>query len=199
MDGCNYTPGLLASGTWKDPYEVADEVLKMVNLWMEMVDRPLERVYVCPICGYVVCRPRGALFRPRCPLHRVEMMWYVPRLDDKLFERFRDLLAMKLMVLEVVAKRYRRLPDALRLYAPPAVELAFHDDTSVFRYAWWRNRVEVYLHRLDQEFLSYLKKAVVDRLALELHIEINPHAAAAPPGAVYDEEKGVYKIVEKPP
>ena len=194
---------LLTFGRWDQDDDVAAEVLRWVNRWMEEEERPLERVYVCPLCGYVAHKPRGSLFKPRCPLHyRVEMMWYVPRLveeDDKLFEKFRDLLDMKLMVLEVAARRYAgKPPDEWRLYAPPAVELAFLDNPSFFKYAWWHNRVEVYLHRLDQEFLSYLKKAVVDHLALELRVEINPHAAEVPPNAVYDEEKGVYRIVEKP-
>jgi hypothetical protein len=62
--------------------------------------------------------------------------------------------------------------------------------------------VEVRLYRLDQEhqaFLSELKKAVVDYFGLELCVEIKMrHISTAPPGAVYDEKKGVCRIVEKP-
>jgi len=62
--------------------------------------------------------------------------------------------------------------------------------------------VEVRLYSLDQEhqtFLSELKKAVVDYFGLELCVEIKMrHISAAPPGTVYDEKKGVYRIVEKP-
>ncbi len=59
----------------------------------------------------------------------------------------------------------------------------------------------MYLYRLDREhqFLSELKKAVVDYFGLELCVEIKAqHINAVLPGAVYDEKKGVYRIVVKP-
>jgi ATP/maltotriose-dependent transcriptional regulator MalT len=62
--------------------------------------------------------------------------------------------------------------------------------------------VEVCLYRLDlehQTFLSELKKAVVDYFGLELCVEIKMrHISAALLGAIYNEKKGVYRIVEKP-
>jgi hypothetical protein len=197
---CNNDLDLLASGVWEDSHDVADLVLMEVDMWIERSLLPLERVYVCPLCGYVVHRPRGVILWPRCPLHNRRMKWYIPKLfkDSKLKEWLKENLASKLMMLGVLARRYAgRPPDVWRLYAPPAVELAFDGDPTVFRYAWWRNMFEVYLHRVDEQFLPHLKK-IVDYFGLELCVEVPRHAAAAPPDAVYDEEGGVYRIVVKP-
>jgi hypothetical protein len=195
MNHCSNRLDLLTSGVWINPYEATADVLRAVDMWIE--EAALERIYICPLCGYIVYRPRGVILWPRCPRHR-EMVWYVPKLvkDSKLYDWLKeDVLAKKLMVLEVLAKMYAgRPPDEWRLYVPPAVELAFNGDPSVFRYAWWRNTVEVYIHRLgDEQFLTHLKRSV-DYLGLKLCVEIK-HAAAAPPDAVYDEERGVYRIV----
>jgi len=206
MNICRNSLDLFTFGIWEGPYEAAADVLRAVDMWIEREVPPLERVYVCPLCGYVVHRPRGVILRPRCPLHR-EMVWYVPQLvkDSKLYEWLKDQLARKLVVLEVLAKWYAgKPPDAWRLYAPPVVELVFDSgDPTVFRYAWWRNMFEAYLHRLDQErhreVLSYLRRAAVDYFHREVCVEINTqHATAVPDGAVYDEERGVYRIVVKP-
>jgi hypothetical protein len=90
-----------------------------------------------------------------------------------------------------------------RLHRPKEKDkVALRGYPTVFRYAWWRNTVEVRLYRLDQEhqtFLSELKKAVVDYFGLELCVEFKMrHISTAPLGAVYDEKKDIYRIVEKP-
>jgi hypothetical protein len=144
---------------------------------------------------------------PPCPWHLgIHTGRYNPELlmkDSGKFESLKDLLVNKMTLLKVLAKRYaRKPPEAWFFYFPPAVEARFSGDPAVFRYAWWRNAVEVRFHRLDQKhqtFLSELKKAVVDYFGLELCVEIKMrHISTAPPGAVYDEKKGVYRIVEKP-
>jgi hypothetical protein len=198
MNICHDGGDLRASGVWEDPYDTANMALMEFDMWMRELP-PLERVYVCPLCGYVH-RSRGVILRPTCPRHRREMRWYVPQLAEgsKLKEWLKDLLARKLMVLNSLARQYAgRPPDKWRLYAPPAVELAFDcGDPTVFRYAWWHNMFEAYL--LEVQFLSNLKK-VVDYFGLELCVEIPRHAAtAAPPGAVYDNKKDVYRIVVTP-
>jgi hypothetical protein len=203
----------LASGEWKNVYDAATEMLKSMYimspelLWKYMT-------YVCPACGYVVNNVlhehvirRWTPITPPCPRHYgIHTVQYNPELlmkDSRRFERFRDLLVKKLILLEVLAKRYAgKPPEAWFFYFPPAVEARFSDDPAVFRYAWWRNAVEVYLYSLDQEhqaFLSELKKVVVDYFGLELYVEIKTrYTSAVPPGAVYDEKKGVYRIVERP-
>jgi len=199
-DNCGHELTLVDFGRWGDARAVAAKVL-MNSALHQMLPRG-HIMYVCPGCG-MVQTGWSRLLRPRCPLDRVEMV--APELvrdNFKLLERLSDVLSVKLMLLEIVAKKYAgRPPDWWRLYFPPAVEAAFVDDPTVFRYAWWRNAAEAYLHRLDQErhyeVLTYLRRAVADYLFFELCIEINPqHVATAPPGAVYDEKRAVYKIVE---
>jgi hypothetical protein len=60
MNICNNDRDLLASGVWDDTHDVADLVLMEVDMWIERGLLPLERVYVCPLCGYVVHR-RGVV------------------------------------------------------------------------------------------------------------------------------------------
>jgi len=200
-----YRYTFLTSGKWGDLDAAAAGILKKLYIWMNPEEVWNYFAYICPVCGYVVRGPRvGAYHRlVTCPLHRrVEMMRF-PRLVEeggKLFEKFKDLLVRKLLLLEAVARQYAgRPPEEWRLYFPPAVEAAFSDDPTVFRYAWWRNALEAYLYRLDHsEILTYLKKAAAYSY-LELHVEVNPRfTAAEPPDAVYDKEKDVYRIVEKP-
>jgi len=208
---CRYDLSFLGFGRWGNVDDVATKILKRLNSWMMDHREYLWEymAYVCPTCGYVV---RGsqvdrALSKPVwCPLHGIKMIRYIPELfeeDTRLFERFKDQLIKKLMLLEIAAKRYvGRPPEKWRLYFPPTVEAAFGDnDPTVFRYAWWRNAIEAYLHRLDQEHhhetLSHLRRFVVGFLGLEFCAEINPrHMNATPPGAVYDKEKDVYRIAE---
>ncbi len=194
---------LFVFGRWENPYATAAEILQWLNSWMSgHIEEAWDYMaYIC-LCGYMcgsrTCRPRLFWWStpPVCPLHGTEMM-HASRLfnDRKLLERFTDEFAKKLLTLEIAAKRYAgRPPDEWRLCLPPAVEIAFDDDPTYFRYTWWRNAMEAYLHRLeDREVLSYLRRAA-ESLRLELVVKIQ-HAAA---GAVYDEEKDVYRIVEKP-
>jgi hypothetical protein len=203
----------LASGEWKDIYDaVAKMLLRLGIMRPELMWKYM--TYVCPACGYVVNNVlhehviRSWMpIAPPCPRHHnIHMTRYNSELlmkGSRRFERFRDLLVEKLMLLEILAKRYAgKPPKAWFFYFPPAVEARFDDDPAVFRYVWWRNAVEVYLYSLEQKhqaFLSELKKAVVDYFDLELYVEIKTrHADAVPPGAVYDEKRGVYRIVERP-
>jgi hypothetical protein len=224
LDGCDYELAFITSERWVDARAAAVRALvKLSNtLAVYGVSPQGYMAYVCPVCGYAMSRSRADEIRrlglwlepfgPTCPIHyRVKMVEYVPELLDlqvwagfRLLERLWNALTMKLVMLEAAAKKYAgRPPDEWRLYFPPAIEAAFDDDPTIFRYTWWRNAVEAYLHRLDQdrhrEALDYLRRAAVGYFLLELCAEINrQHADAPPPGAAYDRKKGVYRIVERP-
>jgi hypothetical protein len=194
----------IASGKWGDLDAAAARMLRALYIWMNPDEMWNYFAYICPICGYVVHGPHATRrTMVTCPLHhRVEMMRF-PNLvegeDSKRFEKLKDLLVRKLL-LEAVARLYAgRPPEEWRLYFPPAVEAAFSDDPTVFRYAWRRNALEACLHRLNHsEFSTCLKKAAAGS-HLELYVEVNPQfTAAVPPDAVYDKERGIYRIVEKP-
>ena len=111
----------LGSGKWKDIYDAATRMLKKLYIirpelmWKYMT-------YVCPACGYVINNVlhehvihRWMPITPPCPWHRrIHTMWYNPELlmeDSRRFEKLRDLLVKKLILLEVLAKRYARKPS----------------------------------------------------------------------------------------
>jgi hypothetical protein len=218
LDGCNYELAFITSERWVDARTAAVRALvKLSNTLATYQVLPRDYMaYVCPACGYAMSKSKAeelrrlgmwfGRFGPTCPIHRVKMVEYVPEFldlqpwaDFELLEKLWNALTTKLMLLEVAAKKYaRKPPDEWRLYFPPAIEAVFNDDPTFFRYAWWRNAVEVYLHRLDRDTLDFLRRAAVGQFFLELCVEINQQHADAPPGATYDRKKGVYRIVERP-
>jgi hypothetical protein len=165
-------------------------------------------VYFCPICTHVKITTYLAVKKngiPKCPLHGVDMAkydWqsYAKRrheLMNRLELRLRDVLA----VFEEAAVAYAAKPPLeWRLRIPPVVELKPNDDPTVFRYIPWDDAVDAVFYYMEVPRQKRAFEVLMNgtlKLGLAFHALIH-YTDEPPPGAVKDEESGVYAVYAKP-
>jgi hypothetical protein len=203
---------ILAYNTWRGVDAAVNEILS------ELVERSYRAqldledmdgvVYFCPVCTFVKITTYLAVKKngvPKCPLHGVDMLrydWgsYAKRrheLMDRVESKLRDILT----VFEKAATAYAAKPPLeWRLRIPPVVELKPNDDPTVFRYISWDDAVDAVFYYMEMPRQKRAFEILLNdtlKLGLAFHALIY-YTDEPPPGAVKDEESGVYVVYAKP-